>query len=71
MTFRGIGKDEALRLAREAAERQGIKWIEPVRVSRLFGKYYVSSNLRARGGTVHVTVSARDGNIISVKETPR
>lgn len=65
-----INRDEAVNRAREAAEDQGLPWLEPVRTTRLFGRYYVIANWRSRGGAVHVTVRARDGTVLSVHAAP-
>ena len=71
MWWRGLSRDEALARARLAAEAEGLIWREPVRISRMFGKYYVIANAMARGGAIHVTLRARDGEVLALSVTPK
>ena len=69
--FGSVSRDRAAERARDAAERQGLTWKEPVRAHRLFGRWYVTANAMARGGAVHATVSAKDGEVLRIGVTPR
>jgi len=71
MFWRAVTRDEALLRAQRAAEAEGLTWRDPVRISRFLGTYHVTANAMARGGAIHVALRARDGEVLSVKVTPR
>ncbi len=61
----GISKESAIRAARIYAEGNGWPWEEPIFVEEGVFRIRVMTAADRRGGNVHVTVSAKDGSIVS------
>ena len=67
-----ISREEALRIAAQAAEDRGYVWTDPVGALRHYGDWSVRSAANLRGGNVAVIVNGGSGEVKSVSgPTPR
>ena len=68
----GLSREEALRIAREHVEAQGLAWAEPVKVWRGSpGGWRVVTNADKTGGNVFMEVTARGEVKGGTGATPR
>lgn len=66
-----LGREEALVLARQAAQDQGLPWDEPVRVRETFRGFEFWTAATMRGGNVSVEIDGVTGEVRSVEVSPR
>lgn len=57
-----ISEEEAVNLARELCEQDGLQWSEPIRVRKRGGRWGVWTNAEKIGGNVEIIVNARSGS---------
>lgn len=56
-----VHEDEAIALARELCQREGLPWKEPIRVRKRRGSWIVWTNAEKIGGNVEILVDAKSG----------
>jgi hypothetical protein len=67
-----VGRQEAVDIARRAAEERGLPWLEPVKVYRHYGDWAVWTYAGHRGGNVRIVVDAGSGEVKgTLGPTPR
>jgi hypothetical protein len=66
-----IDRNQALTVARDEVERQGLWWEEPVIVHFGIRNYRIWTKANSRGGNVAIRVNRRSGQVSSLTTTPR
>jgi hypothetical protein len=66
-----IDRNQALAVARDEVERQGLWWVEPVIVHFGIWNYRIWTNANSRGGNVAIRVNRRSGQVTALTTTPR
>ena len=73
-----ISEEDALSLARRAAEERGWSWTEPfhitpVRAYAIPGRvtYEVRTNALSRGNNLRIVIDATDGTVLEAHRLPR
>jgi hypothetical protein len=66
-----IDRDEAMSLARQEVEREGLPWTEPISVHFGLWNYRVWTMADSRGGNIIIKVNRRSGAATFVAVSPK
>lgn len=65
-----VTRARAIGLARQAAARHGLIWIDPVGVTQRRGTWVIWSGADRRGGNLRAVVDMRDGEVVRISGLP-